>query len=366
MKWSFQIGTAFGIPIRLHLTFILLLLFLTVTFQKNAIAIDKGGLILVVLLFGCVLLHELSHSLMAMRKGIKVFSITLLPIGGVAQMATMPEDPADEIKIAAAGPAMSFVVAAAVLALGSLLGHARETLLFPLTQPAAGLMPRLFWANIFLGALNLVPAFPMDGGRVLRGLLAMRIGMVQATRWAVGFGQAFAVILYFAGALYYHQLGFLILLAVFIYLGAGNEEEDVEFRSEIADVPARDAMLIRFDSLSPQTTIPSSLDVLRHSQQEEFPVLADGKLAGMVSKNDVLTALREMPPEAVIGEIMHRDFIHSAADAPLGKVFRQMEQQDKDVVPILDGGKLVGLLSFDQIGRYHMLSTKRKAAESRA
>ena len=375
MKWSFQIGSAFGIPIRVHVTFLLLLAVLTMGYQGGRFLIYPDWLLLVVLLFGSVIVHELSHSLMAVRRGIRVHSITLLPIGGVAQMAAMPEDPADEVQIAVAGPAASYALAGAIAAVAFLLNHTDGLFQFPSlkdTQIPPGefltvIFSRLFWANVMLGTLNLVPAFPMDGGRVLRGLLAQKVGLVKATHTAVACGQAFAVLLYCIGALYYHQVGYsFILLAVFIYIGARNEEEEVEFRSEIAYVPARDAMLTRFDSLSPRMTIHESLDVLRHSQQEEFPVLDAGKLAGMVSKNAVLGALSEMPREALVGEIMSRDFIHSAADTPLGKVFRQMEERDKDVVPILEDGKLVGLLSYDQIGRYHSLSAKKREAESKA
>jgi len=378
VKWSVQIARIFGIPIRLHLTFLLLLAFLTVTMQGKNVAVDLRGVLMVVLLFGCVLLHELSHSLMALQKGIKVHSITLMPIGGVAQLATLPENPNDEVKIAIAGPAISYLIASAVLIGSIMTGQAAAVLKLPDIVPSTGkaaaaamsnpfsainILSRLFWANIMLGTLNLLPAFPMDGGRVLRGLLAKRMGLMKATQTAVKFGQAFAMVMYFLGALYYQSLGILILIAVFIYLGAGDEEEEIEFRSEIADIPARDAMLVKFDTLSPHMAVPRSLDVLRHSGQEEFPVLDDGKLVGMVSKNDVLTALQEMPPEAVIGEIMRRDFVKSTADAPLGSVLRQMELQDKDMAPVLDSGKVVGLLSFDQIGRYYSLATKSRQKE---
>jgi len=379
VKWSVQIARIIGIPVRLHLTFLLLLAFLTITMRGKEMTVDLRGVLMVVLLFGCVLVHELSHSIVAMRKGIKVHSITLLPIGGVAQMATLPEDPADEVKIAIAGPAISYLIAASVLLGCALTGKASLLLTLPEIVPSAGkaaaagntftainILSRLFWANIMLGTLNLVPAFPMDGGRVLRGLLAKRIGMVRATHAAVTCGQALAMILYFIGALYYQSLGILILMAVFIYMGAGDEEEEVEFRSEIADIPAKDAMLMKFDTLVPKMSIRQSLDVLRHSQQEEFPVLDTGRLVGMISKNDVLTALQEMPPEALIGEIMHRDFMQSTAETPLGRILHQMEQQDKDVVPILDGGKVAGLLSFDQIGRYYSLATKSKPTDEAA
>jgi len=358
MKWSYQIASAFGIPIKLHLTFLLLLAFLTVRLNpqpQGGFSIHLGNAILVVLLFGCVLLHELSHSLTAMKNGVRVRSITLLPIGGVAQMATMPEEPAQEVKIALAGPLASYCLAAAVFVVSGFLGQAGSVLAFPASAFESGMLSRLFWANIMLGTLNLLPAFPMDGGRVLRGILAKRIGMVAATRWAVGFGQAFAIALYFLGALYWHQLGFLILLAVFVYIGARNEEEEVEFRSEIADATAAEAMLVKFDSLAPRMTVGESLEVLRHSSQEEFPVLDGDKLVGMISKNDVISALGEADSQVIIGEIMHTDFIQSTADTRLGAIFRQMEQHEKDVVPILAEGKVVGLLSYDQVGRYHSL-----------
>jgi len=357
MKWSIQIGRLFGIPINLHVTFLLLLFYLLM--QGGAAA---AHVFIVLLLFGCVLVHELCHSLVAIRRGVNVHSITLLPIGGVAQMATAPEKPSDEIKIALAGPLASFALAAAVYVAASLAGQAESVLKLDVYRGT--LLSRLFWANVMLGALNLAPAFPMDGGRVVRGLLAMKIGMVSATRWAVTLGQAFAVLLYVAGAVDHRRLGFLILLAVFIYIGAANEEEDVEFRAKIADVPVSEAMMTRFEHLSPQMTIVQSLEVLRHSSQDEFPVLSDGKLAGMLSKNDVLSALGEMPREAVVGEIMHTDFITSTPATPLGRVFRQMEQTGKDVVPVLDGGSVAGLISYDQIGRYYSLEPPAAEAKT--
>jgi len=356
MKWSYKIATVFGIPIKLHLTFLLLLAFFTVRANpQGGYSIYVGNAVLVVLLFGCVLLHELSHSLTAMKNGVRVRSITLLPIGGVAQMATMPEEPGQEVKIALAGPLASYCLAAGIFVLSGFIGQAHSVLAFPASAFESSMLSRLFWANVMLGTLNLLPAFPMDGGRVLRGLLAKKMGMVKATRMAVSFGQAFAIGLYFLGALYYHQLGFLILLAVFVYMGARNEEEEVEFRSEIADAAAADAMLVKFDSLAPRMTVRESLDVLRHSSQEEFPVLDGDKLVGMVSKNDVISALGDTEKDAVIGGIMHTDYIQSTADSRLGAIFRQMEQHEKDMVPILAEGKVVGLLSYDQIGRYHSL-----------
>jgi len=371
MRWSFQIGRVFGIPIRLHVTFFLLLFVFVLGFRGGMVQIHLDGLALVVLLFGSVLIHELCHSLVAMRKGVPVSSITLLPIGGMAEMAAMPERPADEVKIALAGPLASFVVACFVFLLGGSLGYANEVLTLPIggsghaglpverLSLAGALFSRLFWGNIVLGTLNLVPAFPMDGGRVLRGALASRVGLLQATRWAVTSGQAFAVFLYLLGWMYPSLRG-LILLAVFIYIGAEGEEEEVEFRTDIADVPARDAMLTRFDTLAPEMSITDSLDVLRHSQQEVFPVLADGRLSGFVSKNDVLNGLRELPPEAVIGEVMNTDFVSCSPDTPMGEVFRNLERHNNEMVPVIESGKLVGLISFDQIGRYHTIASRQR------
>jgi len=366
MRWSFQIGKVFGIPIRLHVTFFLLLFVFVLGFDGGKMQISLDGLALVVLLFGSVLIHELCHSLVAIRKGVPVSSITLLPIGGVAEMSTMPEPPADEVKIALAGPLASFVVAGFIFLLAGSLGYADEVVKLPLGTGSGGaltrggaLFSRLFWGNIVLGTLNLVPAFPMDGGRVLRGALASRVGLLQATRWAVSCGQAFAVLLYLLGWMYPSLRG-LIVLAVFIYIGAEGEEEEVEFRTDIAEVPARDAMLTRFDTLAPDMSITDSLDVLRHSQQEVFPVLSESKLAGFVSKNDVLNALRELPAEAVIGEVMNTAFVTCSPDTPMGSVFRDLERHNNEVVPVLDGGKLLGLISFDQIGRYHTIASRQR------
>jgi len=358
MKWSYKIGSVFGIPLKVHLLFVVLFLYLSFSL-KPELTLHAGNVFLFAGIFGSVLVHELVHSFVAIRHGIKIHSITLMPIGGVAHMATQPEHPVDEIKIAIAGPLASFAIAGLMLAGAAAAGCFERLLEFSLT--GGWLLSRIFWANVMLGTINLVPAFPMDGGRVLRGFLATRKGMMKATEDAVLVGQAFAVILYFIGATN-ENLRWLIIIAVFIYIGADQEEEDIEFRTEIADVPARDAMLIRFDSLSPDMTIAGSLDVLRHSSQDVFPVARDGKLEGMVSKNDVLNALKEMPGEAVIGEIMETDLITAAPDEPMGDVFRKMELHDKDVIPVVDGGRVEGLASFDQIGRYYALASRSKSS----
>jgi len=361
MRWSYRIGSVFGIPLKVHLLFVVLFFYLTFSLDPE-LTLHVGNLILFAGIFGSVLIHELVHSFVAIRHGIKIRSITLMPIGGVAHMATQPEHPVDEIKIAIAGPLASYAVAGLMLAYAAATGSADRLLEFSLT--GGWLLSRIFWANVMLGTVNLVPAFPMDGGRVLRGFLATRKGMMKATEDAVLVGQAFAVVLYFIGARY-EQLRLLIVIAVFIYIGADQEEEDVEFRTEIADAPARDAMLTRFDSLSPDMTIADSLDVLRHSSQDFFPVLRDDKLEGMVSKNGVLNALKDMPREAVIGEIMQTDLITAAPDEPMGGVFRKMELHDKDVIPVVEGGRVAGLASFDQIGRYYALASKAKGRSSR-
>ena len=246
MKWSFKIGSIFGIPVKVHVTFLLLLLLVYFIGHKIVGIGGLHGVIFVVLVFASVVFHELSHAMVARHYGIQVTDITLLPIGGVARMATLPEQPRQEILISVAGPIASLVLAFSLWFLADLLGsHVTISDL----SVEGNLLAQLSALNFVLAIFNLLPAFPMDGGRILRGFLALYITPLKATRIAVGIGQAFAIGLFFLG-IFAGNL-FMVLIALFVYLGAEGEERQLGIMLSLGRATAESAMISDVITLTP-------------------------------------------------------------------------------------------------------------------
>ena len=247
--WSFRLGRMLGVDVYVHFTFLLLLGFIGVAHGLAGRSVDAAltGVLFFAGIFLCVLLHEFGHALAARRYGIKTTDITLLPIGGLARLERIPEKPAQELVVALAGPAVNVVIAAG-LAVGLWLGGYWQTL-SSLSLTGGNLFERLLLANVFLVGFNLIPAFPMDGGRVLRSLLAMRLGPVRATNLAAAIGKGIAVVFGFVG-LFTNPM--LLLIALFVWIGASQEAAAVEMKSAFDGVPVREAMLTQFETLSPR------------------------------------------------------------------------------------------------------------------
>ncbi len=252
MPWSITVGTIAGTAVRIHLTFLLFLVWIGVgQAMTGGAAAGWAAVLFVSILFGCVVLHEFGHIFAARRYGIRTPEVTLYPIGGVASLERLPDKPAQELVVALAGPAVNLVIAA-VLIVAFGVGLDPDGLQ-KLQEPSPErLAARIATANLFLAVFNMIPAFPMDGGRVLRALLAMRLGPVRATRIAAGIGQAFAVMLGFAG---FFGNPILIFIAIFVYMAAGAEDEAVTFRSATRGVTAGDAMVTRYASLPLTATL---------------------------------------------------------------------------------------------------------------
>ena len=256
MKWSIKLGKLLGIDVYLHFTFLLLLAFLGFVYWRATQNVEAAlrGVAFIVALFGCVVLHELGHALMARRYGIKTRDITLLPIGGIARLEKMPEKPMQEFWVALAGPAVNVVIAA-VLFVG-LAATGGFTPVEEISVTGGSFWQRLMVLNLFLVAFNLLPAFPMDGGRVLRALLAMRLGRRRATAIAANVGQGMAILFGIVGFFYNP---FLIFIAIFVYLGAQAEAGMVEMQSALAGLRVRDAMMTRFRTLAAQDTLAKAV-----------------------------------------------------------------------------------------------------------
>ena len=348
MKWSFKIGSIFGIPIRVHLTFLLLLFFVAINPHKGLLS-GLVGVVFIILVFIGVLFHELGHSLVARHFGEPVHSIVLLPIGGVSRVE-IPEDPKQEILMAVAGPVVSLILAIFFLIFSLLLGY--DLGFGSFIGAKARLLVELFYVNLMLAIFNLLPAFPMDGGRILRGVLALRMEPLRATRIAVGVGQFLAVVMFFVGIFFNWWLA---LIAIFLYFGAEAEEQGTILRRVFHQVPIRALMLEDFQSLSPEDNLSRVLEIICHSAQEDFPVLKDGRLVGVLPKSLIFRALREMPPETRVEEIMVKDFFQAEPDMPLDRALKELIENKTGMVPVVEAGRLVGILTLAQIAKYQLV-----------
>ena len=330
MNWSLRIGTLAGVPIKIHITFLLLIL-LVMLWSQNLGGFLQG-VVLYTVLFGSVVLHELGHAMAARRYGIRTRDITLLPIGGVAMLERFPTNPKQEIFIAAAGPLVSFALAAASFPLALLL---RGTALAPHFEMIAII-------NVLLGAFNLVPALPMDGGRIFRGLLALSRGRANATRIAAAVGKAFAALFVVVGL--FHN-PWLMMIGVFIYLGASSEGRHEATQSRMSGVLTRNVMITDFRVLTPQTQIDWAADLAIRSFQEDFPVLRAGYVLGTVSSRALQRASaegRSLEPVAAIMKPVRR---FAGPDTPLSDLIGDLHPATGGSIPVLENGALVGLVT---------------------
>jgi len=353
LPWSLPLGRVWGIPVYLHATFILLLGFLAVS---HGLVGGSWGAALASFaffggIFGCVLLHEFGHALAARRYGIHTKDITLLPIGGIARLERMPEQPRHELVVALAGPAVNVVIAAG-LALGLWLGGGWQPL-HTLSTTSGNLLERLLVANIFLVAFNLIPAFPMDGGRVLRSLLAMRLGATRATQIAAGIGKGFAVAFGFVG-LFINPV--LLLISLFVWIGAAQEARAVEMKSTFAGIPVREAMLTQFETLSPRHTLEEATRVLLAGSQQDFPVVERGQLVGLLPREQLIGGLQKHPPQELVASVMERQFQVARPDDLLDDVLGQAQPERPAAIPVLHNGRIAGLLTPDNIGELYMIT----------
>ncbi|MGA1874992.1 MAG: site-2 protease family protein [bacterium] len=351
MKWSFQIGKFFGIPLKVHLTFLLLLLFIgIVTGQRAGFQGAVHGVTLVILLFICVVLHELGHSLMAEHFGIDVRDIILLPIGGVSQMEKIPDEPQKELFISSIGPLISLGLALFFLITARLFKL--DLSLQGATLVSGNFLVSLLWINLILGVFNLLPAFPMDGGRVLRSLLAMRMEYLKATHIAVNIGQAFAVFFFFYGLFYNFWLA---LIGIFIYMGAEAEEHETMLRRSLRRIPVNQAMITNFQKLSPDDQLGRAINIACHSLQMDFPVMENNSLIGIFPRDRFLSSMRDHSPETPIKELMNTDFTTISDTEPLEEVYNKINQTKGGFIPVMHGNNLSGFINLEQIGKFHML-----------
>lgn len=364
MKWSILIGRPFGVEVRLHLTFLLLLAFFGWRGWSVSGTVEGAlsSVLLQSMVFGCVLLHEFGHVLMARRFGIRTQDVTLLPIGGVARMESTGETPRQELLIALAGPVVNVVIAGLaylwwVLVPRSVEGFDTSALKAP--APLA-----LMIVNVFLVLFNLIPAFPMDGGRVLRAILSWRGNRVWATRVAAGIGKAVAillgvvVLLGMAGVLPIHQ-PLLLFIAVFVWIGATQESQAAATTSLLNGVSVRETMMTELHVAEPFTTLREVSQWLLAGYQQDFPVVAQGEVVGMLPRDDFFRALAASGPDTLVRDVMRVDFATAGPTESIEAVLRRAQGTEGVVltIPVIQSGVLVGMVTPENVGEFVMVRT---------
>lgn len=357
MKWSYRIITIFGIPLKMHITFPMLIIAYAALFgYQYGIWAALRGTVLISALFVFVVFHELAHSKQAQKYGVKVRDVTLLPIGGVSNMESMPSEPREELKVALAGPLTSLVLGFIVLGLNYLAGY--RILDFSLEKIATSwdyIPVYLGWINIFLAFFNLLPAFPMDGGRVVRAYLAQRMNYARATRVAASIGKLFAVLFGIAGLL---VNPFLIFIAFFVYLGASSEEQGAIVGEILRDVKVKNVMNTQCDTVPAETTLAQIVESIFHgSCGGAVPVTEYGTFIGVATRDDILSAIHEHGLEINLGRIVRRDTPFVNGDESLNEVYVKMQQNQRNAFAVVERGELVGIVTLEDLGRAYALKS---------
>ncbi len=346
MKWSWKFTRIAGIDIYIHATFLLLIYLVGISYWNEHGTVEAviSGVSFILALFGCVVLHEFGHSLTARRYGIQTRSITLLPIGGVAALEKMPDDPRQEINVAIAGPAVNFAIAL-ILYVYLDMRHTPITAQ-ELTATGGSFAFRLMMVNLFIGAFNLLPAFPMDGGRILRAALAMRMDHAVATKKAASVGQFLALGMGLLGVLYNP---FLVFIAVFIWFGASMENSAEQLKSILSHASVRHAMLREFHTLSPDDTLTKAIELTLAGSQKDFPVGYHNNLQKVLHHSELIRGLQERGEHARISELPLQTILTADANEPLGKLLERMQGNPAQMICIIDAGQVVGLLNLENI-----------------
>ena len=354
MRWSLKFGKLAGIDIFIHFTFFLLLAW--VAFfqwkQGESVGAAVSGVVFILSIFACVVAHELGHALTARKYGIKTRDIILLPIGGVARLEKMPDKPVQELWVALAGPAVNVAIAA-VLAL-FLLASGNFTPVSQLSNTSASFIERLMAVNIFLVLFNLIPAFPMDGGRVLRAILATQMAYPRATQIAANLGQGIAVLFGIVGFLYNPLL---LLIAIFVWIGAGQETSMTRMKSALSGIPVSQAMLTEFKTIDSGDTLRRAMEMTLSGEQKDFPVLKNGSIEGILTQTNLLAALSRHGQHLPVSDAMQQNYIPVDSLDKLEAAVKKLQDCKCQTLPVIREKRLVGLLTKDNINEFMRFQT---------
>ena len=371
---SIRLLTVRGIDIRVHVTFPLILIFAILQFGVFSGQGLNGaifGIIVTLLLFTIVVLHELGHSVAAQHYGVPVTQIVLLPIGGVAQLQRIPENPVQELVIAIAGPMVNFVIAIVLYlvhlfsGIGAVSTGEPMRLLMGVGQGGINaVFNYVFAANLFLAIFNLVPAFPLDGGRVLRALLATRLDYGRATAIAVSIGQNLAWLAGLWGFL--NGDFFLILIAIFVYMGASQEGQLVQLRRALGNLTVEQAYSRQARTLSPQSTLQEAIDLTLTTFQSEFPVRQGEQLVGLLTYQRLVEALNQRGAQTPVRDVMLTDVKPVGPNESMFDVHQRMAEQKLDAVPVVENGRFLGLLTNRDVSELYLLTASHPGSFPKA
>ena len=363
MRWSWKIGRLAGIDIYMHATFLLLVGFIVVAswVESHNAGRTLFGVFFVLVIFGCIVLHELGHALTARRYGIRTRDIVLLPIGGVSSLKRMPEDPKQELLVALAGPAVNLLIALGLFGVLAALGRV-PTLRQAATISWTGrdFLPSLAAANVWLALFNLIPAFPMDGGRVLRALLGKRMDYTDATQAAAHIGQAIAFVFGFLG-LFFDP--FLLFIALFVWMGASGEAGMVQMHSSLGGIPVQRVMLTNFRALRPDDTLAQAVEHILADWQQDFPVVFGNRVLGVLTREDVVRALAQGGTGKLVRDVMRRDFQALDSHDMLEQAVPVLRRCGCRSLPVEHNGELVGMLTLEKVGEFMTIRAATRRGE---
>lgn len=355
MKWSLNLGRVAGIKILVHWTFLILIGWIVFSEMQRGsdLAATLLSVAFVLTIFLCVVLHELGHALTAKRYGVSTKMITLLPIGGVASLERIPENPKQELLIAIAGPAVNVVIALALWLILPPLRELPDEAFFSRITPA-NFLYLLFFVNMMLVLFNAIPAFPMDGGRVLRALLAFKLGRVRATQIAANLGQLLAIFFMFIGFFYNP---FLILIGIFVFFGAWSENVVVQHLDFLRGHQVREGMMTNFVTLTPSETVRDALGKLLKGSEHDFVVAEDGQVMGTLTRMQLIQAVKEDQVESPVADIMTQEVKAFNVQDKLAEAYTELQKTKAPLFPVLENGRLAGVINSDNINEFILIKS---------
>ncbi|HUI41371.1 MAG TPA: site-2 protease family protein [Terriglobia bacterium] len=361
MRWSWKIARLAGINVYMHATFLLLVIYIVLAAwtRGHNLADTLAALAFVLAIFACIVFHELGHALAARHFGVRTRDIILLPIGGVARLERMPEKPLEELWVAVAGPLVNVAIAAGLFVLLAAFGAAPG--LHELRSVSGSFLDRLMVVNLWLFGFNLIPAFPMDGGRVLRALLATRLEYTRATQIAAHVGQALALAFGLVGLF---ADPFLLFIALFVWMGAESEAAMVQTHTSLGGVPVQRVMLTEFRTLQPDETLAQAVEHVLAGFQHDFPVVFGDRVLGILTRDELMKALARGGSAGHVRDAMQREFRVVDSHDLLERALPLLREAKSRSIPVEHDGRLVGLLDLENVAEFMMVQSALRRAHS--
>jgi len=360
MKWQWKLGRFAGIDVYVHATFLLLIGWVGYSYwlERQNWGDVLTGILFILALFVCVVLHEYGHALTARKYGIKTRDITLYPIGGVARLERMPDKPIEELWVALMGPAVNVVLAVGLFAYLFLTKGLTPITNFNLAS--GSFTERLMALNIILVVFNLIPAFPMDGGRVLRAILAMRMEYTQATQVAAGVGQGFAFLMGFIGLF---SDPFLLFIAFFVWIGASQEASMVQMKNSIGGIPVTRAMMTDFQTLNQRDTLARVVGLILAGSQHDFPVVDnDGRVLGILERDAFISALAHQGQNVPVVNVMRSNVPEVDSHEMVETALMRLQESGAKTLPVTHADQFIGLITSENITEFLMIRSALKMA----